>query len=188
MFDVICRALSCIDGTRHRYIGIMQFDGQVWFSFRNPEVWIFYRFLRKLAASGESVNLQWVPLFDPDEENAMTTFLAIKEAEERGRFLHAMLGLIHLEREPFDDASIVAKALSAAGGSPDFAGTSENAVSQLASEAESLGVTATPTLYRHGPASHIRLTEAALMGDTAATAATILSIADDDAIWGISKP
>ena len=93
----------------------MQLDGQVWFSFTNRDVWIFYRFVRQLASAGHSVNLDWVPLFNPDEATSMSTFLAIDDMDDRGRFLHAMLGLIHLEDEPFDDEVIVARALSAAG-------------------------------------------------------------------------
>ena len=166
----------------------MQFDGQVWFSFRNPEVWIFYRFVRELASAGHSVNLDWVPLSDPDEAASMATFLAIEDPEYRGRFLHAMLGLIHIEREPFDDEAIIGNALAASGVTSAGASVGEGVLASRAVEAESLGVTATPTLYRHGPASHIRLTEAAITGDAATTASSILSVADDDGIWGIAKP
>ena len=173
---------------RLRYIGVMQFDGQVWFSFTNPDVWIFYRFARELAVSGNSVNLDWVPLTDPDEVRSMAVFLTIAEPDRRGRFLHAMLGLIHIEREHFDDDAIIAMALEASGVTSEGPEAGEGELLSLAVRAKSLGVTNTPTLYRHGPASHIRLTEAALMGDVAATAASLISIADDDGIWVITKP
>lgn len=172
----------------HGYIGIMQLDGQVWFSFRNPDVWVFYRFVRELAASGNTVNLDWVPLRDVEEARSMATFVAIAEPDQRGRFLHAMLGLIHIEREKFDDDSIITAALSVAGIAPVGPEVDEDELSSLAAHAGSLGVTETPTLYSHGPASHIRLTEAALMGDVAVTAASIVAVADDDGIWGIAKP
>ncbi len=166
----------------------MDFNGQVWFSFRNPDVWIFYRFVRELASSGVSVNLDWVPLHDRDEEDAMATFLAITEPDQRGRYLHAMLGLIHIEGQDFDDDTIVGLAVSATGAGAVDAAAGMGELTSLAAVARSLGVSATPTLYRHGPASHIRLTEAAVMGDAATTATTILSVADDDGIWGITKP
>jgi hypothetical protein len=166
----------------------MQLDGQVWFSFTNRDVWVFYRFVRQLASAGHSVNIDWVPLFDPLEATSMSTFLAIDDVEDRGRFLHAMLGLIHLEDQSFDDETIVAEALSAAGVAAGGVATGEDALAFLAAEAESLGVTATPTLYRHGPASHIRLTEASLLGDIEKTALAILSVADDDGVWTIAKP
>ncbi len=118
----------------------------------------------------------------------MSTFLAIDDVEDRGRFLHAMLGLIHLEDQSLDDETIVAEALSAAGVAAGGVATGEDALAFLAAEAESLGVTATPTLYRHGPASHIRLTEASLLGDIEKTALAILSVADDDGVWTIAKP
>ena len=170
------------------YIGVMQFEGQVWFSFRNPDVWIFYRFVRELAMSRIQVNLDWLPLSDPDEVRSMATFLAIPEPVERGRFLHAMLGLVHLEQEHFDDDAIIAAALSAADVATVRPKAGEDELSSLALLAGSLGVTVTPTLYRNGPATHIRLTEAALMGDVAVTAASIVAVADDDGIWGIAKP
>jgi 2-hydroxychromene-2-carboxylate isomerase len=166
----------------------MQLDGQVWFSFTNPDVWVFYRFVRQLASAGHSVNIDWVPLFDPDEATSMSTFLAIEDPDDRGRFLHALLGLIFLENRPFDDEIIVADALSAAGVAAGGTEAGEDALASLAAEAESLGVRATPTLYRHGPASHIRLTEASLLGDVEKTAVAILSVADDDGVWGIVKP
>jgi hypothetical protein len=166
----------------------MQLDGQVWFSFTNRDVWVFYRFVRQLASAGHSVNLDWVPLFDPREATSMSAFLAIDDLDDRGRFLHALLGLIYLESRSFDDETIVSEALSAAGVAAGGAGAGEGALASLAAEAESLGVTATPTLYRHGPASHIRLTEASLLGDVEKTANAILSVADDDGVWGIVKP
>jgi hypothetical protein len=166
----------------------MQLDGQVWFSFTNPDVWIFYRFVRELAASGNAVNLEWVPLHHPDEAKSMAVFLTIAEPDTRGRFLHAMLGLIHIENERFDDDAIIAAALSAAGVSAAGPKAGEVELSTLAAQARSLGVTDTPTLYRNGPASHIRLTEAALNRDVAETAASIISIADDDGVWEIKKP
>jgi len=166
----------------------MHFEGQVWFSFRNPDVWIFYRFVRELAASDVPVNLDWVPLFNPDERFAMSTFLGIDAADDRGRFLHAMLGLIHLEGEPFDDDTIVAKALSASGVTTSGSDVDESALGALARDAASLGVTDTPTLYRHGPVTHLRLTEASLTGDVVQTAAALLVVAANDGIWSISKP
>jgi hypothetical protein len=166
----------------------MQLDGQVWFSFTNPDVWVLYRFVRALASAGHPVNLDWVPLFDQDEATSMSTFLAIDDPDDRGRFLHAMLGLVHIEGDRFDDDELIAKALSVSGVSSRGPAAGNGELTSLAAEAESLGVRATPTLYRHGPASHIRLTEVALMGDVAATAAMIVSIADDDGVWEISKP
>lgn len=166
----------------------MHLDGQVWFSFTNPDVWIFYRFVRELASSGAAVNLDWVPLPSEHEAASMSTFLAIDDPDGRGRFLHAMLGLIHLEGERFDDEAIVARALAASGASAHDRQAGEDMLPILADDAAALGVTKTPSLYRHGPASHIRLTEAALMGDATETAAAMLSIVSDDGVWSIVKP
>jgi hypothetical protein len=166
----------------------MQFDGQVWFSFTDPDVWIFYRFVREVASCGNDVNLEWVPLPHAEQESAMSTFLAISDPQKRGRFLHAMLGLIHLERMEFDDDSIVRRASHAAEVGPVDGSSSEAELASLAAHAASLGVVATPTLYHHGPASHVRLTEAVLTGDVTQTANAIWAVAGDDGVGEISKP
>lgn len=164
----------------------MELTGQVWFDFRSPDVWTFYRFVRSVAQAGHPVGLAWTPVGRDDEEEAAATFAALESPVDRGRFLHAMLGLTHLEGADPSDPGTVAAARAAA----HIDGTAQDAdeVARWRSEARQLGVAGVPALYRHGPATVIRLTNAALDGDIKGRAERIFSTADDDGIWELVKP
>lgn len=162
----------------------MNFEGQVWFDFSEGAVWHFYRFVRELAARGSTVALEWRPLPAEGQLEAMTVFESLASVEDRGRFLHAMLGLVHIEGEDPCSAEVVAQAALAAKVEPGVAGSLDG----LAREAAQLGVQAVPTLYRHGPVVTIHLNGASLVGDLEQRAATILAMTGDDGIWGLSKP
>lgn len=165
----------------------MRFDGEVWFDFSSADVWMFYRFVRALAADGHDVALDWRPLPRQDEQRAMGTYVALTSPVDRGRFLHAMLGLVHLEGAAAADDDTVRRAQEAAG----TAATDTNgadALARHASDAAAVGVSRVPTLYRHGPATTVVLNAAALEGDRAIRAATILAMIEDDGTWELAKP
>jgi len=162
----------------------MEFTGQVWFDFSDGAVWHFYRFVRELAAHGGTVALDWRPLPTEGQEEAMTVFESLASAEDRGRFLHALLGLVHIEGLDPGDSEVVAQATRAATVEPGIRGS----LDALAAEAAQLGVRAVPALYRHGPVVTIRLNGASLGGDLKRRAATILAVTGDDGIWELSKP
>ena len=165
----------------------MRFDGRVWFDFTNPAVWEFYRFVRALAESGSAVNLEWVPLFKGTEEEAMTTFISLASPQDRGRFLHAMLGLVHIDNLDAEEPATVERALEAA--DVDASERVEvESLHDLAANATEIGVTETPTLYDDGPVMHIVLNGAANVGDVAGTAESILGVLNSDGIWKLSKP
>lgn len=165
----------------------MRFEGQVWFRFGDRAVWDFYRFVRELAAHDVVVALDWTPLPATDESLAMATFDALDTPGRRGRFLHAMLGVVHLEGESADSEEAVAKAAAAAdipvGTTESWGARSES----LSSEAANLGVVDVPTMYRHGPVMRIVVNGAVLTGDVVRSAITILAALDDDGVWQLSK-
>lgn len=167
-----------------RYRCRMRFDGQVWFDFSATAVWHFYRFVRELAAQGTTVSLDWQPLPTEGQEAAMATYVSLSSPEARGRFLHALLGLVHIEGQDPADAVVVAQAVRAANVEPGPHGSLDH----LKDEAAQLGVRAVPSLYRHGPVVIVRLNGASLVGDLERRAATILAMAADDGIWELSKP
>jgi hypothetical protein len=171
------------------YIHAMVFEGQVWFDFSTPAVWQFYRFVRGLAEAGHSVHLEWLPRPVASERAAMGVFVHLDTPDLRGRFLHAMLGLVHLEGADASDDTTVAMAAAAADvPMPDDPGPADRELERLGGLARDLGVGTTPALYRHGPVMTVTLNGAALMGDPAPRAQLILDVLDDDGVWGLVKP
>ena len=165
----------------------MRFDGRVWFDFANPAVWQFYKFVLALAEDGNGVGLEWVPLYRGVEAEAMQTFVSLPTAQDRGRFLHAMLGLVHLEGLDSQGPSAVTKALEAAEcDAPDRVGVA--ALDEITEKAAEIGVAETPTMFTGGPVMHIVLNQAARTGDVKRTAEAILAVLDSDGIWTLAKP
>ncbi len=160
------------------------FEGQVWFDFVSRDVWIFYRFVRYAAEHGVRVALDWQPLPDPEQQLAMSTYLAAPTAEDRGRFLHAMLGLVHLEGMAASDVETVRRAAAEASVEVDDS-ADLTAVADLAS---TIGVMATPSLYRHGPPLRIVLNGAVLTVEPRRTVDAILQVSESDGIWRLEKP
>ena len=171
------------DGYAHH----MRFDGRVWFDFVNPAVWQFYKFVLALAEDGNGVGLEWVPLYRGVEVEAMSTFVSLPTPQDRGRFLHAMLGLVHIEKLDPGAPSTVAKALEAAEcDAPDRVEVA--ALDEITQKAEEMGVSDTPTLFTGGPVMHIVLNQAATMGNVVETAEAILAVIESDGIWTLAKP
>lgn len=166
----------------------MRFDGQVWFDFSTPSVWVFYRWVRALAASGAEVSLDWMPLPNASEQVAMATLLSVEQPQDRGRFLHAMLGLVHLEGRSVSDMKTVAGALREAGLGSLLVRDDHQLLNDLGVRAGELEIDAVPTLYRHGPALSIQLNSAALGGDVQQTARIINEVIETDGIWELRKP
>jgi hypothetical protein len=165
----------------------MRFDGRVWFDFANPAVWQFYRFVLALAEDGNAVSLEWVPLHRGVEAEAMATFVSLATPQARGRFLHALLGLVHIEKLDPESPITVTKALEAAEcDTPERVG--EVALEDITAKAEHMGVAETPTLYTGGPVMHIVLNQAATMGSLTETAEAIIAVLNSDGIWTLTKP
>jgi hypothetical protein len=165
----------------------MRFDGRVWFDFTNPAVWQFYKFVLALAEDGNGVGLEWVPLYRGVETEAMTTFVSLPTSQERGRFLHAMLGLVHIEKLDAESTSTITKAFETADcEAPERVGIV--ALDEIATKAVDMGVEETPTLFTGGPVMHVVLNQAATMGNLVDTAEAILAVLDSDGIWTLAKP
>ena len=165
----------------------MRFDGRVWFDFVNPAVWQFYKFVLALAEDGNGVGLEWVPLYKGVEAEAMATFVSLPTPQDRGRFLHAMLGLVHIEDRDPQSSSTIAHALEAAEcDTPELVGVA--ALEEIAGKAGEMGVSDTPTMFTGGPVMHIVLNQAASRGDLVDTAEAILAVLESDGIWTLAKP
>ncbi len=165
----------------------MRFEGRVWFDFTNPQVWHFYRFIRSFVKAENEAMIEWLPLFNGAEIEAMSAYVMPRAPEDRGRFLHAMLGLVHGEGMDASERATVSQALAAAGLSQDIVINTEK-LRQISTEAHALGVVQTPTIYNLGPVLHVQLNAAASTGDVTATGASILAVLANDGIWGLTKP
>lgn len=175
----------------------MQFACRVYFDFASRDVWTFFRLLGAAAADGVELQTDWRPFASASDSDASVLPLAAYEAVRRsepdrhGAFLLALLTAVHVDgADPSDTATLTAAAELAAvdpaliAVSADFIGV----VMATTAEARELGVSATPTLYRHGPVLHVVLTPAAFQGDAAARLRTIDAVLEDDAIWRLAKP
>lgn len=185
MFDATYRGFL---PSKTRYIARMEFSGQVWFKFDCKDAWLFYRFVRSFAEADATVSLEWVPLPTEGEELAASALSSLSDPDDRGRFLHAMLGLVHIEGLAVGSAVTVAKAIDAAGVEGAQQTVDRDLITALTERAGALGVSSSPSLYRHGPVTAITLTPAVLEGDPVRTAEAILAVADNDGIWGLQKP
>jgi hypothetical protein len=173
--------------TTVRYPASMRFDGRVWFNFANPAVWRFYKFVLALAEDGNGVGLEWVPFHQGAETEAMATFVSLPTPQDRGRFLHAMLGLVHIEKLDPGSFATAAKALEAAECvTPEIVG--DEVLDDITEKAAAMGVSETPTLFTGGPVMHIVLNQAATMGNLEETADAILAVLESDGIWTLAKP
>jgi hypothetical protein len=166
----------------------MNFDGQIWFDFSSTAVWTFYLWIRRLAESGSEVAIEWLPLPKGTERAAMATLLAIDKPEDRGRYLHAMLGLVHMEGMSASDIRTVAAALQAADLDSVVVKDAHPLLEELRSRAMLLGVDAVPSLYRRGPVMSIQLNPAVLAEDPSETAETINRVLGSDGVWELRKP
>jgi hypothetical protein len=175
------------DDAPDRYAHYMRFDGRVWFDFANPAVWQFYKFVLTLAEDGNGVGLEWVPLYRGVEAEAMATFVSLPSPQDRGRFLHAMLGLVHIEKLDPQVPSTVAQALEAAEcDAPDLVEVA--ALDEITAKAAEMGVSETPTMFTGGPVMHIVLNQAASSGNVVESAEAILAVLESDGIWTLAKP
>jgi hypothetical protein len=173
----------------------MRFEGRVYFDFVNPAVWWLYRFFGVAAKDGADLRLDWLP-FDVDGDvtsaRALAGYVAVREEypERHGAYLQALLALRHHQGADLADSDTLAAAADAARVAAPSVANIEwfDKVAASTLEGRKLGVTDTPTLYRHGPVLHVEMNMAALSGDVLERLRLIDGVLADDGIWGLTKP
>lgn len=173
----------------------MRFEGRVYFDFVNPAVWWLYRFLAVAAKDGADLRLDWRP-FDVDGDvasrRALAGYAAVQSEfpERQGAYLQALLALRHHRGEDLGDSETLAAAADAARvPAPSVANVEWfDKVAETTLEGRKLGVTDTPSLYRHGPVLHVEMNMAALDGDVLERLRLIDGVLADDGIWVLQKP
>ena len=173
----------------------MRFEGRVYFDFVNPAVWWLYRFFGVAAKDGADLRLDWRPFDDNGDaasRRALASFAAIKHdyPERQGTYLQALLALRHNQGADLGDSETLAAAADAARVAAPSVSKAKwfDAVAESTLEGRKLGVTKTPTLYRHGPVLHVETNMAALSGDVIGRLQLIDGVLSDDGIWGLTKP
>lgn len=173
------------------------FNGRIYFDFVEPAVWRFYRFLTAAARSGAELQLEWRPfLSDPGNETglaALASYEAVRErhVDRHGAYLQALLSLHHLDAADLrSEQTLRAAAESAAvpAEAPLAWDLYREQVLASTREGRALGVTATPSIYRHGPVMQVDVNPAAYEGDVAGRLRVIELVLEDDGIWGLVKP
>ena len=153
----------------------MDFTGRLYYDFQAPDVWRFFQVLIAAQQEGARLGLEWKAFAAggvPDELDGHTRLLAAAEVVRNdavmnhGAFVAAVLTAVHAEGMPVDRDEILPLALRLAQLDEDFLNPALLATQGRAhlnaalAEAETLGVDAVPTVYRHGPVVAIRTTAA----------------------------
>jgi 2-hydroxychromene-2-carboxylate isomerase len=181
----------------------MDFTGRLYFDFTSPDVWRFYRMLVAAQQEGVRIGLEWKPFVVGGLDGTTTGQCRLLQASEvvrqdvplrHGGFVPAILSAIHDEGASADDPELILLASRVAGLADGLVddvsidGPGRVLLERSQSEAETLGVDAVPTLYRHGPVLTVRTTGAAAMSGAAARLETISRVLDDDGLWVLRKP
>jgi hypothetical protein len=173
------------------------FEGRVYFDFTEPAVWRFYRFLTAAARGGAELRLDWRPFMaDPGNETglaALASYEAVRDqhVDRHGAYLQALLSLHHLDAAHLAADQTLRTAAESAGvpeSVPLGWGEYRESVLTSTGEGHALGVTATPSLYRHGPVMRVDVNPAAYEGDVTGRLRVIELVLEDDGIWGLVKP
>jgi predicted DsbA family dithiol-disulfide isomerase len=177
----------------------MEFTGRVYYDFASREVFRFYQIVAGAQHEGATVQLEWrgftSSMGAPDRTALAAAELIRAEAPLRhGGFVQGMLAAVHIEGFGLDDPDLVSVAARAAGvdsavvSAQRIATTGEALLATSIAEAESLGVVAVPTVYRHGPAVTIRTTPAVSTGSSIRRLELIDGMLEDDGMWELTKP
>jgi hypothetical protein len=169
----------------------MVFQGRIYYDF-SPPVWRFYRFLTAASDQGADLRLEWRPFLaepDPQSDVGLSLVESVRRRfpDRHGACLQALLALRHLEGADLTDPGVTAVALSSAGIHEPIV-PDHHAVAQSTEEGTRIGVTAVPTVFRHGPALHVDVNPAAYSGDTLDRLRLIDGVLEDDGLWSLSKP
>ena len=169
----------------------MLFQGRIYYDF-SPAVWRFYRFLTAAANEGAELRLDWRPYLS-DVDSQSSEGLALVESvrqhfpDRHGAYLQALLALRHLEGADLTDPSVTAVAASSAAIDGTVVPDYEAAIRSTEVGA-SLGVSGTPTIFRHGPVLRVGVNPAAYEGDVLERLRLIDAVLNDDGIWSLAKP
>ena len=180
----------------------MHFTGRIYFDFVTKDVWRVYTMLVRAAQAREvTIDADWRPFLVESEdavEDPAVRGLAACEAVRREhpdeflKFTGAMLTMVFQDRDdPGSDKTLMVAARVAGLDGVDvstIANSGLDPLKEASDAARERGVTAVPTIERHGPPVLIKTTGAANHGDQGLRLELIDRMLDDDGIWSMTKP
>lgn len=182
----------------------MDFTGRVFFSFGEKDVFRLYRLLADAGAEGTRIGVEWVgvcvggvpggPLVGDPLATAIAEDLRQADPMVHAAYIQLMLAAVHVEGIAIDHPGLVARAIDKAGAdsrailAPGYEATLRDMLEGATSTAADLGVSAVPSLYRHGPVMHVRTTGAVASGSATRRLDLLAAVMDDDGLWELRKP
>ena len=177
----------------------MHFAGRLYFDFVSKDVFRLYRLLADAREGGAEVTVDWrgfpASTSSPDRGALAASELVRSELPSlHGAFVQAVLVAVHLENADVADHDVLVLAARVAGFDPVQIAPELVAAEGLAllddsvSDAQAMGISVVPSLYRHGTPVLIRTTPAVAKGSALKRLEIIDAMLDDDGLWELSKP
>jgi hypothetical protein len=180
----------------------VDFIGTVYFDFEGADSWRLFSLLTRAAAEGVRVNVEWVgfPVDGPGDRDALTpgvralaAHAAVAEPARRAVIRQALFTLVHREGDSLSAELTYRAAAKVAGLDGDvlLAAIPQVGFTSLVATHEravAAGITATPTIARHGPPVRVVSNPAIHHGPAKPRVELIDRMLEDDGIWELVKP
>lgn len=180
----------------------MEFTGTVYFDFEGADSWRLFSLLTRGAAEGVRVDVDWVgfPVGGPGDREAMAPGVralaaheAVVEPARQQVMRQALFTLVHRQGDTLDAELTYRAAAKVAGLDGDvlLAAIPQMGFTSLAAAHEravAAGVTAPPSIARHGPPVRVVTNPAVDHGLARPRLELIDRMLEDDGIWELVKP
>ncbi len=180
----------------------MEFTGTVYFDFLSADAWRLFVLLSTAEQERVEVKLEWKGFVVEglSEPGAMTpgqrglaAHAAVVDPKRQRRLREALFTLVHSQRDSLEDELTYRAAAKVAGldGTVLLEAIEEVGYRTLVQQhraAAAAGVTAVPSIVRHGPPLLVTSTQALREGRAKPRLEIIDRMLDDDGLWGLVKP
>ena len=181
---------------------MVDFTGTVYFDFEGADSWRLFSLLTRAAAEGIRVDVDWIgfPVGGPGDREAMTpgvralaAHAAVVEPVRQQVVRQALFTLVHRQGDSLDAELTYRAAAKVAGLDGDvlLAAIPQVGFTTVAAAHERAvagGITATPTVARHGPPVRVVTNPAIHHGPAKPRLELIDRMLEDDGIWELVKP
>jgi hypothetical protein len=184
------------------YARYVDFAGTVYFDFEDADSWRLFSLFTRAATEGVRLELDWVgfPAGGPGDAESMTpgvrglaAHAAVAEPARRQVVRQALFTLVHRQGDSLGAELTYRAAAKVAGLDGDvlmaaIPQVGFTAVAAAYDRAVAAGITATPTIARHGPPVRV-VTNAAIHDGPARPRLELIDrMLEDDGMWQLVKP